>query len=262
MALPPPATRLPSNCSAAQCWERPTADKGGEWTFDHTGSTLADGSYTFSSSASNGAGTSASSPAFAVKVDTSAPGVVSVKRQNPTVATSSAASITFRVTLSESTIGVDAADFTPVFSGGLSGSISDLVQAGTASFDVTIGLSGEGTVRLDVNAGGTGIADVAGNPLSGGFTGGQTYTRSLTGNGIWIQNGSGGLWATNGNWLNGIIGAGVGNTADFTTLELVDDLVVNLDSPRTVGNLVFGDTDINSPGQLDCRQRRERYEHA
>ncbi|MCM3872770.1 MAG: Ig-like domain-containing protein, partial [Pyrinomonadaceae bacterium] len=225
-----------------------TAGKGGEWNFDHSSAVLTDGAYTFSAAASNKVGTSASSPAFAVRVDTNAPSVVSVNRQNPTVAVSSAASITFRMTLSESTIGVDVADVTPVFSGGLSGSISDLVPIGTNSFDVTLALSGEGTVRLDVNAGGTGIADVAGNPLSGGFTTGQPYTRSLTGNGIWIQNGSGGLWASNGNWLNGIIGAGVGSTADFTTLELVDDLVVNLDSPRTVGNVVFGDTDINSPG--------------
>ena len=225
-----------------------TADEGGHWNFDHTSTALTDGAYTFSASATNGVGTSASSPAFAVKVDTISPAIISVNRQNPTGAISSSASITFRVTLSESASGVDSADFTPVFSGGLSGSIANVIQAGTNSFDVTIALSGEGTVRLDVNASGTGIADTAGNLLSGGFTGGQLYTRSLTGNGIWIQNGSGGNWANNGNWLDGIVGAGIGSTADFTTLELVDDLVVNLDSPRTVGNIVFGDTDINSPG--------------
>src|SRR5262245_49692410 len=59
---------------------------------------------------------------------------------------------------------------------------------------------------------------------------------------------SGVVWNSNPNWLNGIVGAGVGNTADFSSLELVDDLIVRLDSPRTIGNLIFGDTDVSSPG--------------
>src|SRR5262249_48918019 len=65
---------------------------------------------------------------------------------------------------------------------------------------------------------------------------------------MWVQNASGGLWNSNPNWLNGIVGAGVGNTADFSSLELVDDLIVRLDSLRTIGNLIFGDTDVSSPG--------------
>src|SRR5262245_60270163 len=226
-----------------------TADGAGQWSFDHTATTLADGSYTFAASASQGGGASPSSPGFAVRVDTLAPTVVSVNRQNPTTATSSADTITFRVTFSEQVGGVDASDFTPVFSGGLAGAISSVVQAGGGVFDVTVGpLTGEGSVRLDVNASGTSVADIAGNALNGGFTTGQVYTRSLTGNGIWIQNASGGLWSANPNWVNGIVGAGVGATADFTSLELVDDLVVRLDSSRTIGNLVFSDTDVSSPG--------------
>jgi autotransporter-associated beta strand protein len=224
------------------------ADGSGNWSFDHTGTMLADGDYVFSTAASNGTGTSASSPPFPVKVDTATPAVVSVNRQNPTAATSSSDSITFRVTFSESVAGVDASDFTPSFSGGLSGLISSVVPAGASVVDVSIGLSGEGSVRLDVNAGGTGISDVAGNQLIAGFVTGQVYTRSLTGNATWIQSASGGLWSTNPNWFNGIIGAGTGNTADFATLELVDNLMVRLDSPRIIGNLVFGDTDVSSPG--------------
>ncbi len=177
--------------------------------------------------------------------------MASVNRQNPTAATSSADTITFRVTFSEQAPGVDASDFTPFFSGGLVGAISGLSQAGDRVFDVTVGpLTGEGSVRLDVNASGTGVADVAGNTLNGGFTTGQVYTRSLTGNGIWTQAASGGLWGANPNWFNGIVGGGAGNTADFSTLEVADglDLVVRLDSPRAVGNLVFGDTDVASAG--------------
>jgi rhamnogalacturonan endolyase len=228
-----------------------TADGAGQWSFDHTATPLADGSYVFAASASQGGGASPSSPGFAVMVDTLAPAVASVNRQNPTAATSSADTITFRVTFSEQVSGVDASDFTPFFSGGLAGAISGLSQAGDRVFDVTVGpLTGEGSVRLDVNASGTGAADVAGNALNGGFTTGQVYTRSLTGNGIWTQAASGGLWGANPNWFNGIVGGGAGNTADFSTLEVADglDLVVRLDSPRAVGNLVFGDTDVASAG--------------
>ncbi len=60
-------------------------------------------------------GVSPSSPAFLVTIDTVAPTVLSVNRENPTAASTSAAIVTFRVRLSESVGGVDAADFTPVF---------------------------------------------------------------------------------------------------------------------------------------------------
>ena len=228
-----------------------TADGAGQWSFDNTGSPLADGSYALAASANQGGGASPSSPSFTVRIDTFAPVVASVNRQNPTAATSSADTITFRVTFSERAPGVDASDFTPIFSGGLVGAISGVSQSGDGVFDVTVGpLTGEGSVRLDVTASGTGITDVAGNALNGGFTTGQVYTRSLTGNGIWTQATAGGLWGANPNWFNGIVGAGAGNTADFSTLEVTDDLdlVVRLDSPRAVGNLVFGDTDVASAG--------------
>ncbi len=228
-----------------------TADGAGQWSFDNTATALADGSYVFAASATSGGAASPSSPGFTVRVDTLAPAVVSVNRQNPTAASSSADTITFRVTFSEQIGGVDASDFTPVFSGGLAGAISGVAQAGAAVYDVTVGpMMGEGSVRLDVNASGTGITDVAGNALNGGFTTGQVYTRSLTGNGVWTQAAAGGAWSANPNWFNGIVGSGVGNTADFSSLEVADglDLVVHLDSPRVIGNLIFGDTDIASSG--------------
>ena len=68
------------------------------------------------------------------------------------------------------------------------------------------------------------------------------------GNGTWTRTASGGLWSDNENWQEGIVGSGSGNTATFNILELVDDTTVHLDAPRTVGNLVFGDTDPGSPG--------------
>ena len=53
-------------------------------------------------------------------------------------------------------------------------------------------------------------------------------------------------WDTAANWLNNIVGTGSGNTADFNTVNLTTDSVVNLTTPRTIGNLIFGDTDTSS----------------
>ena len=155
----------------------------------------------------------------------------------------------FRVTFSEPVSGVDASDFTATLGGGLTGAISGVSAPTGTAVDVTVGpLSGEGTVRLDVNAAGTGITDAAGNVLSGGFTTGQIFTRLLVGNGTWLRALSGGLWSDNANWQDGIVGSGAGNTAAFNTIELVDDNIVLLDAPQTIGNLVFGDSDPGSTG--------------
>jgi autotransporter-associated beta strand protein len=226
-----------------------TSDGSGHWSFDYTGTPLADGVYKFAASVASGTSASASSPGFPVTIDTIAPAVVSVNRQNPIAAGGSADAVVFRATFSQAVVGVDATDFAAIFSGGLSGAITNVAPAGEGVFDVTVGsLSGEGVVRLDVVASGSGISDIAGNALSGGFAASQTFTRALIGNGVWIRDVSGGLWNQNLNWQNGVVGAGVGATADFSSLELIDDLIVRLDGPRTVGNLIFGDTDVGSPG--------------
>jgi glucose dehydrogenase len=44
------------------------------------------------------------------------------------------------------------------------------------------------------------------------------------------------------NWT----GAGADQTANFSGIELVDENLVHLDSPRSVGNLTFSDTDIST----------------
>jgi autotransporter-associated beta strand protein len=223
-----------------------TANGEGAWSLDYTSTSLSDGTYPFSAIATVGSSSSASSPAFLVTVDSVAPTVVSVNRQSPSAAASTSATITFRVTFSEPVAGAIASDFTPAFSGGLSGTIVTVAAAGAASFDVTLDLAGEGAVRLDIDAGG--IKDPAGNALAAAFTTGQTYTRSLTGNGVWIRATSDGLWSANTNWQEGIVASGIGNTGDFSTLEIEGSIAVHLDSPRTVSNLIFGDSDIASPG--------------
>jgi autotransporter-associated beta strand protein len=64
--------------------------------------------------------------------------------------------------------------------------------------------------------------------------------------GTWNTTTSGLSWATEGNWLGNTIAAGSGFTANFNTLNITADTTVNLDGARTIGNLVFGDTDTST----------------
>jgi autotransporter-associated beta strand protein len=70
------------------------------------------------------------------------------------------------------------------------------------------------------------------------------------GDGSW-SNTSGGLWSTTapGNWLSSNIADGTDFTANFNTLNITaSPVTVNLDSVRTIGNLIFGDTDTSTAG--------------
>lgn len=59
-------------------------------------------------------------------------------------------------------------------------------------------------------------------------------------------NPAGGGWDTTTNWLDDLVGTGSGSTADFSTLDITAGTTVDLDSSRSIGNLVFGDTDTAS----------------
>ncbi len=65
--------------------------------------------------------------------------------------------------------------------------------------------------------------------------------------GVWT-NAAGGLWsaADTGNWAGGTVASGANSLADFSTLNLLADVTVNLSEPQTIGSLVFGDTDTAS----------------
>lgn len=63
----------------------------------------------------------------------------------------------------------------------------------------------------------------------------------------WSQSGTwtnlaSGSWADAANWNNGVIASGADNTANFSTLDITNDVAVTLDGARTIGNLIFGDT--------------------
>jgi DNA/RNA endonuclease G (NUC1) len=88
-----------------------------------------------------------------------------------------AATVHYTVTFSEDVSGVTTGAFQLTAGGGASGTISGVVPVDAHTYTVTVSsASGEGTLRLDVKASGTGITDIPGNPLSGGFTTGQFYT--------------------------------------------------------------------------------------
>ena len=226
------------------------ADASGGWTFDYTNTVLAPGTYTFNAKATDNANhDSLSSPDFVVTVEETPPAVVSINRQNPSGATINGGTVVFRVTFTEQVGGVDSADFQLTTTGSTSGAVGAVAAVSGTTYDVTVNsVTGTGTLRLDLKAGGTGIVDPAGNQIAGGYTSGQSYTVSNNVSGTWTQPASGGLWSNGANWLNGAVANGAGNTADFNTLNISGTNNVRLDSPRTLGGLVFGDTATSSAG--------------
>lgn len=69
-------------------------------------------------------------------------------------------------------------------------------------------------------------------------------------NGTWtnlVNGDASGTWSVSANWLNGLVANGADNTADFSTLLLATNSIVALDTARTLGHLVFGNTATNSP---------------
>ena len=226
-----------------------TVAPDGSWTFDYSGTVLGPGAHNFSATATDASGSSspASAP-FMVAVDTVAPAVSSIQRQNPLAAATTVSSLVFRVNFNESVTGVDLNDFALTFTGATTGALSAFTPLSDRSFDVLVtGVGGEGALRLDLRASGTGVVDVAGNVIGAGFTAGQTYTIRAPGSGVWITPETGGVWSDAANWEQNQIASGVSATADFASLDVTEDVTVHLDSPRLLGNMVFGDTDVATP---------------
>lgn len=110
-------------------------------------------------------------------VDTTAPTVTSIDRYDPLSEVATASTVTFRVTFSEGVNNVGILDFSTHTTGSLSASVSSFYWRGASVYDLEVNInSGQGTLRLDLNDSGTGITDLAGNDIAGGFTGGQTYS--------------------------------------------------------------------------------------
>ncbi len=120
-----------------------------------------------------------SGESYTIRQDVTGPVVTSVSRLLPAADSTDAVSVTFRAIFSEEVIGVDAADFSVVTTGMLTGVIDSVavVASDSTTFDITVGsIAGNGKLRLDLNASGTGISDAVGNAITGGFTTGESYT--------------------------------------------------------------------------------------
>ncbi|MBX7244979.1 MAG: hypothetical protein K1X53_05745, partial [Candidatus Sumerlaeaceae bacterium] len=105
-------------------------------------------------------------------IDQTIPTVSSIVRANtnPTSATT----VNFTVTFSESVTGVSGANFTVVGSG-VTGSVGTVTGSGTTWNVPVTSVSGNGTLRVDLTANLLSIRDSAYNPLSASFTAGQSY---------------------------------------------------------------------------------------
>ncbi|MHA6963801.1 DUF4347 domain-containing protein [Zobellella denitrificans] len=109
-----------------------------------------------------------------VLVDTTAPAASGILRLDATP--TNAGSVSYTVTFSEHVSGVDAADFSLVTTGTAAGSITSVTQVDGQTYTVVVdGISGTGSIGLNLNGSGTGIADAAGNALTGGLAG-ESYS--------------------------------------------------------------------------------------
>ncbi|MFC5358592.1 DUF4347 domain-containing protein, partial [Azospirillum himalayense] len=110
-------------------------------------------------------------------VDTTPPTVSSIAVSGTPAA--NASSVTYTVTFSEGVSGVDSSDFTLATTGTASGTIGTVTQVSAGVYTVSVtGISGTGTLGLNLKGSGTGIKDTANNDIATGFTG-STHTVDL-----------------------------------------------------------------------------------
>ncbi|GAA6121048.1 IPTL-CTERM sorting domain-containing protein [Acidovorax sp. FG27] len=92
----------------------------------------------------------------------------------------STASVSYTVSFSQSVTGIDLGDFTLTTAGSAMGDLSGLSGSGTTWTVAVSGLRGDGVLRLDLKAGGTGITNAAGDAIEGGYTAGAVYVLDHT----------------------------------------------------------------------------------
>src|SRR5256885_3146518 len=60
-----------------------------------------------------------------------------------------------------------------------------------------------------------------------------------------------GSGSTASNWATGVVADGASAVADFSKLNISQDMTVNLDTPRTIGQILFNDTAQSNQWTLD-----------
>ena len=114
-------------------------------------------------------------PTSGIRVDATPPTVSSINRVQTTP--TNLASLSYTVTMSKAVTGVDVSDFTLTTTGTVSALNLNVAAVTSSTYTVTISsISGAGTLRLDLRSSGTGIADLAGNAITSGYTAGQPYS--------------------------------------------------------------------------------------
>jgi autotransporter-associated beta strand protein len=231
-----------------------TADASGDWTFDYTATTLPEGKYTFLASAGSGTPSAMSAP-FVVTIDLTEPTVASIRRSNPDTTNTFADTLTYSVTFAEPVVGTLTADnFTLTVVSrivGVDGVIGTVTRTDDTTFNVEVtGVSGDGTVRLDlkaVKADASTIEDLAGNKCTAAYTSGQTYTMRYVGSGVWNTD-EDRAWSDTDAWLDATSANAPGATADFGDVDIEEETTVTLDTSVTLGRMIFGDVDEDSAG--------------
>ncbi|WP_342751091.1 immunoglobulin domain-containing protein [Termitidicoccus mucosus] len=189
---------------------------------------------------------------FVVTIDKTRPTVAGIRRLSPADRTGTAEqNLVYRVTFSEPVNGVQTDNFTLTKGDStVTGDISNLSQVDASTYDVSVtGAGGDNTLRLDLKTNQTGITDLAGNSGTAAYTGGQTFTMRHPGSGWWEGGEDGaGAWNAASLWYQGAVAGGLGATADFSGIDIEETATVTLDSPLTLGRLIFADADEDSPG--------------
>lgn len=223
-------------------------DGSGIWTFDYSSVSLPDGTNSFYATASNGSGSGLSSAFFTLNL--AGQPRISITRQTPIFATipNNIPGVVFRVTFNHAVSNVTTAAFELAGTGTAAGSIASVSVTSGSVFDVAVdNLTGGGNLRLVLKPA-SGVVDANGDPESG-YTAGEAYTLVIPtfGSGTWILPETGGLWSYALNWQGAVIADGATSSANFATLNPTANILVRLDSPRTLASATFGDTDATSP---------------
>ncbi|RXN90332.1 hypothetical protein C7R54_12510 [Achromobacter aloeverae] len=165
-------------------------------TLQVVGASLSVGSYKVYVAATDAAG-NVSQQAFTITVTDPPPTVASIVRAGGAgqAVTASTSSLSYTVTFSEAVAGVDASDFALSTTGTAAGRIVSVSGSGTTYTIFVDSLSGDGTLRLDLNGSGTGIRNGGGVDIAAGYSGGQTYTLDHTAPSVTISSSASSLKA-------------------------------------------------------------------
>ena len=155
----------------------PATNSSGTWTATYAvvaGAITASNLNVAVSATDNAGNTTATADTSNAAVDNIAPSVTSTAPAGGALSTD--ASVNFVVNFSESVANISTDDFTLTATGGVTGSIASVSATSGSSVTVAVtGISGNGTLKLNLNAG-TNIADGAGNTGPAAYTSGTTHT--------------------------------------------------------------------------------------